>query len=224
MQLTQTLTAAFITCTLALSGLMLSASTASAHEGHDHDDDHAAEITPEVKIALMEEMVKLLTEVKGLLEEKLELQGITPHTHNDTHKHSGSTLSISVEEHGGRTHVHVNETGKAEVTFFLEDLDLSEQAAIIAAIAEKIHMTAAAVKAVTTFKDDHHDEDEDGHEHGDEVHTSHAGMDGIEGIHIMPDGSVMLGTGAVVTDATITANGMIVLGDGTEVEPTADMR
>lgn len=57
------------------------------------------------------------------------------------------------------------------------------------------------------------------------VHAqSHAEMEGIEGIHIMADGSVMLGTGETLADATVTTEGMIELGSGELVEPVMDMR
>lgn len=62
-----------------------------------------------------------------------------------------------------------------------------------------------------TYSDEHHMHDDD-HD-----------MD-LSGIHIMADGSVMLGNGEVLHDATVNDEGMIVLADGTEVEPVMDMR
>lgn len=61
---------------------------------------------------------------------------------------------------------------------------------------------------------------------GGTVHTgtSNADMSGIEGIHIMPNGRVMLGTGVWLSDAEITADGTIILGSGEEVTPILDMR
>lgn len=53
---------------------------------------------------------------------------------------------------------------------------------------------------------------------------SHAGMEGIEGIHIMPNGRVMTGTGAWLDDAYVNADGQIVLGSGEMVTPILDMR
>ena len=44
------------------------------------------------------------------------------------------------------------------------------------------------------------------------------------GTHIMPDGSVMTGRGLILNDATVTADGMIRLSDGTILVPVADMR
>lgn len=54
--------------------------------------------------------------------------------------------------------------------------------------------------------------------------VSSADMEGIEGIHIMPDGSVMLGTGETLDDTTIADDGMIILGSGEIVKPLMDMR
>ncbi len=217
MQLTQKITTAFIMLALLLSGLTLSASVASAHNGEDHSDEHAEEMTPQVKIAMMEEMVKLLQEVVELLEEKAALHAGVAHGHDESNTHTLATLSISVEEHGGRTHIHVNEPGKEEVTFFLDDIAIEDEDEVIAAIAEETGLSEAEVEAAATFPE-HHDE------HEDEVHESHAGMEGLDGIHIMADGTIMLGNGAVVTDATINDDDMIVLGDGTLVEPEIDMR
>lgn len=46
----------------------------------------------------------------------------------------------------------------------------------------------------------------------------------LAGIHIMADGSVMLGNGEVLTDAEVLANGDIRLSDGRVVTPIMDMR
>jgi plastocyanin len=53
---------------------------------------------------------------------------------------------------------------------------------------------------------------------------SHAGMEGIEGIHIMADGTVTLENGEILEDATVTENGKIQLGSGEIVEPIMDLR
>ena len=65
--------------------------------------------------------------------------------------------------------------------------------------------------------------DHSSHEHSEAAEASHAGMD-LSGIHIMGDGSVMLGDGTVLSDATVNDEDMIVLADGTVVESTLDMR
>lgn len=48
--------------------------------------------------------------------------------------------------------------------------------------------------------------------------------DRYKGIHIMSDGTVMLGNGEVLEDATVTSEGMIELSDGTEIKPVMDLR
>jgi len=50
------------------------------------------------------------------------------------------------------------------------------------------------------------------------------GKEGMAGIHIMPNGVVMTGTGETVEDATVTDEGMIELGSGETVKPVMDMR
>ncbi len=44
------------------------------------------------------------------------------------------------------------------------------------------------------------------------------------GTHIMPDGSVMMADGTVLTDAKVLADGKIQLADGTIITPAADLR
>jgi len=46
----------------------------------------------------------------------------------------------------------------------------------------------------------------------------------LSGIHIMPDGSVMLGNGETLNDALVTEDNMIELGDGRIVKPAMDLR
>ena len=56
-----------------------------------------------------------------------------------------------------------------------------------------------------------------------EEEEGEAEMD-MSGIHIMADGTVMLGNGTVVTDAVINADGTISMPDGQVVTPLMDMR
>jgi len=53
---------------------------------------------------------------------------------------------------------------------------------------------------------------------------SHSGMPGMDGIHIMPNGRVMTGTGMWLSDAEVTSGGVIVLGSREEIQPILDMR
>jgi FtsP/CotA-like multicopper oxidase with cupredoxin domain len=54
--------------------------------------------------------------------------------------------------------------------------------------------------------------------------SSHLGMEGMDGIHIMPNGRVMTGAGLWLSDADVTTDGMIILGSGEQVSPILDMR
>jgi len=54
--------------------------------------------------------------------------------------------------------------------------------------------------------------------------TQTSGEMDMSGIHIMADGSVMLGNGEVVSDAVVTSDGLIEMPDGQVVEPMMDMR
>ncbi len=91
---------------------------------------------------------------------------------------------------------------------------------MFAAIAAETGLDLSDITAATTFEV----EEEHDHDHGSDSEGSHADMDGLDGIHIMADGTVMLGNGDEVDDATIDDEGMIMLGDGTVVEPVMDMR
>lgn len=104
---------------------------------------------------------------------------------------------------------------------------------LIALLTKQVEMQAdASAEASMGDEHDHSTHDHDEHEHDDEeAHDEH--MDDMDetdeedpyaGIHIMGDGSVMLGNGEVVADATVTADGMIELADGTLLEPEMDLR
>ncbi len=58
----------------------------------------------------------------------------------------------------------------------------------------------------------------------DKVDVTNTTMPDIEGIHIMPDGTVMAKDGSEVKGAEILENGMIKLQDGQLVKPLVDMR
>lgn len=81
-------------------------------------------------------------------------------------------LSITVEEHGNRTHVHVYVDGEETDSFFLEDYELDETDEIIAAIAEETDYTVEEVEEAVSFPsdDDEDEEEEDEHEDDEEEH------------------------------------------------------
>lgn len=176
----------------------------AAHDGEDHGTDRET---------AMHELVEVLQQLIALLQQQVEMQGGM--AHDDEHDTHDEALRISVEEHGGTTHVHVYVDGVETSSFFLEDIVLSDHDAAIAAIAEREGLTEAEVEAAAEFaaheETEHHEAD------------SHGDMD-LSGIHIMGDGTVMLGNGEALDDATVNDEGMIVLGDGTVVEPEHDLR
>jgi len=186
----------------------------------DHEDEHDDSMTHDEMmhdesasdVATMEALIKVLQQLITLLTEQVEMGG-DMHMEHD-HSAMTDTLSISVEEHDGRTHIHVNEPGKDEVKFFLDDLAISEEDAIIDAIVAETGLPEDDVAVAASFPSDADDSE---HEHEDDE------MD-IDGIHIMSDGTVMLGSGEVIDDATVTDDGMIMLADGDLVEPEFDLR
>lgn len=214
--MTQNITTRVLTFVVALSlvfGVVLTTPIiANAHDGEVHLDADATDI--EKMVALIE----LLEQLVELLEQKAEATNMDATVHHETE------LEISAEAHGGVTHIHVYEHGKQTDAFFLEAITLEQETEIITAVAERAGYSEAEVEAAITFPvDEHaHDDESEEEEHANEEHEDEE-MD-LEGIHIMSDDTVMLGSGEVVADATVTTDGMIMLADGTMVEPEMDLR
>jgi hypothetical protein len=187
---------------------------AFAHDGEDHSNE--SELTEAERVEKMKALITVLQELIALITKHPEA------FNNDaTHTHS-AVLEISAEEHGGTTHIHVNESGVETGSFFLEGILLTDTDAVIAAVAEKTGRTVEEVSNAILFPS-HEDEEEHNDEHEEDEHSDDEDMD-LEGIHIMMDGTVMLGNGEELADATITDEGMIMLADGTLVEPGVDLR
>ncbi len=223
MKLQITLTVLFVTLTmlLSVSAVTLIPNLVSAHDGQDHGLETAMDNAAE--IAQMKALIALLQELLVALQAKAEMGSAMSETHSHSHMHddseSESELAITVELHGGNTHVHVYNTDGTTDTFFVE-VAISDEGGVFAAIAAETGLDLSDITAATTFEV----EEEHDHDHGSDSEGSHADMDGLDGIHIMADGTVMLGNGDEVDDATIDDEGMIMLGDGTVVEPVMDMR
>lgn len=158
--------------------------------------------TMEALIAVLQQLIALLTEQIAAVEE---------HDHSE-HEHT-EVLVVGVEVHGDRVHIHVTEPGKDEVSFFLDEVLHTDEEGVIVAIATETGLSEESIRAVITFPSDESDEHEDEHEE-----------DMYDGIHIMSDATVMLGSGDPLNDATVTSDGMIMLADGTLLEPAFDLR
>ena len=176
-----------------------------AHDGEDHGDDASSEV--EQKRELLIQIIQLLQQI---IAERGSAAMMTHDEHTHTEIDGSAELLISVEVHDGRVHVHVDQLGKEEVSFFLDDYEISDEAGIITAIALETGFSEAEITEAAIFPE----ADEMEHEHDDD----------LAGIHIMSDGTVMLGNGDVVEGATVTADGKIMLADGDIVEPEMDMR
>jgi len=224
---------------LVLSGVLsLAPLMANAQEAESHDQEESHEMHEDAeKIEQMEQLIAVLQQLIALL--TAQASGETDHVHDDSHEHVDDShavdeLEISVEVHGDRTHIHVHEPGEDEVKFFLDDLDVTEEDAIIEAIALEVDLSEDDVRAAATFPGDEMSDEDHGHadesEESDESEdhdmddSEDEHEDDTEGIHIMSDGTVMLGNGEEVPDATITDDGMIMLADGELVEPEFDLR
>lgn len=218
----------FLAAILILGTLSIMPAPVGAHDGEDHSNETTSE-HPE-RVEQMQALVKILQQLVILLTEQVQATAARSDSHADEMEaddhaegHGYTELTITAEEHGGRTHIHVYQPEEDEMSFFLEDLALSEEAAIIAAIAVETGLTETEVEAAVSFASSDIHDDEAGHEE-DEDHESDHEEDELAGIHIMADGTIMLGSGEEVEDATITDDGMILLSDGSTVEPAFDLR
>lgn len=186
----------FLFATLVLSVLPVSAQETEMDMHEDHDMTTMS-MGDSGSIEQMQTLVALLQQLIGLLTQQIEMGGME--VHMDDHADSGE-LAISVEVHQGRTHIHVDEPGEDAVTFFLDGVDADDEDAVIAGVVKNTDLTEDQVSDAISFETD------------------------LSGIHIMADGSVMLGDGDILEGATVTEDGMIMLPDGDLVEPVMDMR
>lgn len=194
-------------------GMMTSPALADHHEeeaGH-MEVDVAAALDSGATVEQMQTLISVLQQLVALLSQQVE---ISDHIHMDMDDHASNHLVITAMEHGGVTHIHVQEPDKDETTFFLEDVPLSDEDGVIDAVMDETGFSHEEVHEAIKFESDESMEAD--HDHADE--------EDLSGIHIMPDGSVMLGDGSMLPDATVTEDGMILLPDGDLVEPVMDLR
>ena len=179
-----------------------------------HDSEEAE------KIEKMKILVGLLTQLVELLQKRAGIENDSEE--GDHHDSSASVadhdeLAVWIELHSNQTHAHVKEPNKEEDSFILEDIHYTDEDEVISAIATKTGLSEHDIEEVIVFPTGEVNED------GDTTHEDDHDAD-LAGIHIMSDGTVMLGNGNEVHDATITADGMIMLSDGTLLEPKFDLR
>jgi hypothetical protein len=222
MKLQLTLTSLLLTLMLSLAAFAVIAAPAYAN-GDDHDHDHGLEVAMDnaAEIAQMKALIALLTQLLEVMQKQASMGAAmsdkahdhSEHDHSSHgHEHSSDDeLAITVETHADETHVHIYVGGEETDSFFIE-ADISDEEAVYDAIVAETDLDRDDVVAAAEFATDEHEDDHDDDE-----------MD-LDGIHIMGDGTVMLGDGTVVDDATVNDEGMIVLSDGTEVEPEFDLR
>lgn len=217
--------------TVLLFGLSVIALPVSADDEHsdeelDHhtemvSDDADREVAMRALLEVLQQLVALLqqkvemsddgqqmsinTETVTAIHEAEEVHDHSTHEHDAGHDTESDDLVVWVEIHDGDTHVHLDEPGQEFTTFFLDDIAYTDEAAVIAAIAERaVSATVEEIEAVIVFPT------EDAEDYA--------------GIHVMSDGTIMLGDGSELETATITDEGMIMLEDGTLLEPVYDLR
>ncbi len=196
-------------------------SFASAHG----DEAHETEIASDPQLARMQQLITVLTQLIDLLEQKAALSGdavadMHVHHHDETDHGTAEELKIWVEVHSYKPHAHVQRPGKELEEFFLEGVSYTDKAAVAKAIAEKTEFSEAEVAAILTLPEGELNEKGDS---VDEDAATSAAED-VSGIHIMSDGMIMWGDGDEVEGATITADGKVKLSDGRIIEPKFDLR
>ncbi|MFT5036932.1 MAG: hypothetical protein ACI9VM_000502 [Candidatus Azotimanducaceae bacterium] len=233
-----------ITCAIALLAFTVAALPAFAETDHDEHDEmvsHAAtgasDHDEHERVEKMQALIVLLQQLLVILSQT-DMSDVDAHT-DDHAEHAHDTddsddLAIWIEIHSFNTHVHVQEPDSALDTFFLDDLEYTEEDAIVTAIAERTGLSEHAIEEAITFPTGEVDEDgdsvaesdehDDAHEEETEEDEHHTDEVDLDGIHIMADGTIMLGTGVALTDATLTNDGMIMLADGDTIEPEFDLR
>jgi hypothetical protein len=151
---------------------------AHAHNGVDHATEaesamHTAE-SLEPRVVILQQLVSLLTEYKklyGAFPLPITTHADDSHDHDDssptldTHEdelededahdetadsNDDSKLVIEVEEHMGRTHVHVRYTDKPEEMFFV-DTPLSNEDGLVADIVSRTGLSADVVRPALTY-------------------------------------------------------------------------
>jgi len=215
------------TLTLLLVSGLATLTPAYANTEHDEEENDHATMTHDSeeteKIEKMKTLVGLLTQLVELLQQQAGVEHDSEegdHYDSDASAADHDELAVWIELHSNQTHAHVKEPNKEEDSFILEDIHYTDEDEVISAIAAKTGLSKHDIEEVIVFPTG------EVNEHGDSAHEDEHGDDDddLAGIHIMGDGTVMLGNGEEVHDATITADGMIMLSDGTLVEPKFDLR
>lgn len=198
---------------------------AYANSEHDEEEEHATmthDSEEAAKIEKMKELIAALTQLIKLLQQQAGVEHDSEgsdHHDADANAADHDELAVWIELHSNQTHAHVKEPGKDEDSFILENILYTEKDEVISAIAMKTGLSEHDIEEVIVFPTG------EVNEHGDSTHDDeHDADDDLAGIHIMGDGTVMLGNGDEVHDATVTEDGMIMLSDGTLVEPKFDLR
>lgn len=150
------------------------ATSVSAHEGIEHATEAQAKAHTELSVAQLENIISLLKQVVSLIEARNSVLKTTPAPmHDDMHtedadehemdndmiddhhdaeaKDDVKKLIIEVEEHLGKTHIHIRYTDKAEDMFFA-NVALSDEAGIVKAITDRSGLSADVAKAAIKYQ------------------------------------------------------------------------
>ncbi len=161
--------------------LLLSALPALAHNGVDHsleNDETSVTETERLEslVLILQQLVQVLTEYRAQYGAMPSPRPPTvtpvvaapvPHEDGDEHEHTesqvvadtttsgeGEELVIELEEHSGRTHVHMRYVDKPEEMFFV-DAALTNEDGVVSAIVTRTGVSESEVRAAITYTGAH---------------------------------------------------------------------
>jgi hypothetical protein len=163
----QTITFSVISLSLLTAVLLGGVSLAYAHDGEDHGDAEMKELSiPQMEqmIALLKQVVTLMVTLKSM--PVVTSVSVTPdtiqvvpheevHTEDHAEDHTDEVveekkLIIELEEHHGKTHVHVRYVDKPESMFFI-DTPLTNVDGIVVDVTSRTGLGADEVRSALKF-------------------------------------------------------------------------
>lgn len=194
-----------------------------ANEAGHGDEEETSVVTVDSndtpQIAKMKQMIVILTQLVDLLKKKAELSGSGVAEAGHHEEGESDELKIWVEVHSYKTHAHVQRPNASVEAFVFEDIEYTDEEAVIEALADKTGFSVHDIEEIITFPTG------ELNEKGDSVEEAEEGAEeDVTGIHIMSDGKIMWGNGTEVHGATITTDSKVKLSDGRIITPKFDLR
>jgi hypothetical protein len=190
--------------------------------GHDDEEETSmvtADSNDTPQIVKMKQVISILKQLIELYKQKAALSSgeVAETSHHD--EEETDELKIWVEVHSYKTHAHVQRPNATVEAFVFEDIEYTDEDAVIEALAEKTGFSVHDIEEIITFPEG------ELNAKGDSVEEAEEGAEeDVTGIHIMSDGKIMWGNGTEVHGATLTTDGKVKLSDGRIITPKFDLR